>query len=335
MAKKIKRIKPKVFITRPIPQEGIDMFKALANVRLRKTDSWITRKELLAGVKDAEILLPILTDKIDAKVMDAAPKLKLIANYGAGFNNIDIDAATERGIMVTNTPGVLTDTTAELAMTLILTIARRVVETEGIMRAGKYPGWGPMMYIGSQVTGKTLGVIGLGHIGSRVAEIAYHGFGMNVIYYTHQVVRELESSLHARRVSLPTLLQQADFVTLHVPLNDSTHHMIGKKELNMMNKDAFLINTSRGPVIDEKALVVALRKKSIAGAALDVYENEPKMAPGLAKLNNAVLVPHIGSATKETRTAMAKLSGGNVLAYIQNKELPTLVNPDVLDRVKK
>lgn len=322
--------KPTVFITRPIPQVGIDMIKPLANVILRKTDSVIPRKELLAGARNADILLPILTDTIDTELMDAAPRLKLIANYAAGFNNVDVDAATKRGIIVTNTPEVLTDTTAELAMTLMLAVARRVTETDPIMRAGKYPGWGPLMYLGHEVSGKTLGVIGMGHIGARIAEIAHHGFGMNILYDTHVKVRDVERTLGARKVTLTTLLKQSDFVTLHVPLLKETHHLIGKKELALMKPDAFLINTSRGPVVDEKALVEALKKKIIAGAALDVYEKEPAMAPGLAQLPNTVLVPHIGSATLEARGAMATLAAENIVAYIKKRPLPTVVNPQAV-----
>lgn len=332
MAKSSANKKPLVFITRPIPQPGIDLIKKYARVKLRKTDSWISRKELLAGVKDADILLPILTDPIDAKVMDAAPNLKLIANYGAGYNNIDVEAATERGIMVTNTPGVLTDTTAESTMALMLSLAHRVAESERVMRDGKYPGWGPMLYLGSQLSGKTLGIVGMGRIGTRVAEMAYHGFGMNILYHTQHKERDVEHTLSAKKVTLPTLLKKSDFVSLHVPLTDGTTHMIGTKELRMMKKEAYLINTARGPVIDEKALVSALKKKTIAGAALDVYENEPKMAPGLAKLHNAVLTPHIASATIETRTAMSMLAAKNVRAFAQRKPLPALVNPEVLMR---
>lgn len=318
--------KPVVFITRPIPQSGIDMIKKHATVVLRKTDSWIPRKELIAGARKADILLPILTDPIDAEVMDAAPRVKLIANYGAGYNNIDVDAATERGILVSNTPGVLNDATAELTITLLLAVARRVVETDAIQRAGKYPGWGPMMYMGHQVTGKTLGIVGMGRIGKCVAEVAHAGFGMKILYANEVRESQIEKKLKAKKVPLNTLLTQADFVTLHVPLTKGTQHLISTKELKMMKRDAFLVNTSRGPVVDEKALVKALQGHQIAGAALDVYEREPKMEPGLKRMPNVVTVPHIGSATKETRAAMAELAASNVIAFIQGKNLPTPVN---------
>jgi len=319
--------KPVVFITRPIPQAGIDLIKKHATVVLRKTDSIIPRAELLQGVRNADILLPILTDKIDAEVMQAAPKLQLIANYGAGYNNVDVTAATQRNIRVTNTPGVLTDTTAELTVALMLAVARRMVESDSIMRAGQYPGWGPMLYMGHGISGKTLGVIGMGRIGSRVAEIAHHGFGMHVVYYTKHKERDVEKSLGAKKVTLQTLLKTADVVTLHVPLLPETHHLIGAKELKMMKSSAIIINTSRGPVIDEVALVKALRTNEIAGAGLDVYENEPKTAAGLLQLKNAVCLPHIGSATVGTRTAMAMVAARNIVDFIHHRHLPNCVNP--------
>lgn len=322
--------RPTIFVTRPIPAAGIAALQRYGRVHVRRPDSIIRRAELLASVKTADILVPILTDQIDDAVMAAAPRLRLIANYGAGYNNIDVAAATKRGILVTNTPDVLTDTTAELTVALMLAVARRLVEMDRLMRAGQYPGWGPMLYLSHGISGKTLGIIGLGRVGSRVAEIAHHGFGMHILYYTKHKERDVEKSLGARRVSLSTLLKQADIVTLHVPLMPSTHHLIGAQELRRMKSSAFLVNTSRGPVVDEHALVAALRRKQIAGAGLDVYEHEPAMAAGLARLSNAVLLPHIGSATIETRTAMAMVVAKNVIAYIQKRRLPNLVNPPVV-----
>ncbi|MFA5994941.1 MAG: D-glycerate dehydrogenase [Patescibacteria group bacterium] len=318
--------KPVVFITRPIPQPGIDLIKRYATVILRKTNSAISRKELLAGAKKADILLPILTDKIDEAFLQANPQLKLIANYGAGFNNIDIGACTAQRVPVTNTPGVLTTATAELTFTLILAVARRIVETDAIMRTGKYPGWGPMLYMGYDINGKTLGIVGMGRIGKRVAEIAKYGFNMNIIYYNDRAVTEVDKSLQAKSVTLKQLFKQADFVSLHVPLTPQTHHLIGKKELAIMKPTACLVNTSRGPVIDEQALVSALKNKTIAGAGLDVYEKEPLMAAGLKTLQNTVLLPHIGSATYTTRTAMAMLAAKNIVAFIQGKPLISPVN---------
>lgn len=321
-----------IFVTRPIPAAGIAAMKRYGRVIVRTRDSIIPRAELLKQVQRADILVPILTDQIDATVLAQAPRLRLIANYGAGYNNIDIAAATKRGIAVTNTPDVLTDTTAELAMTLMLAVSRRIVETDAIMRAGQYPGWGPLLYLGHGISGKTLGVIGMGRIGSRVAEIAHHGFGMHILYHTKHKERDVEKSLGAKKVTLAALLKRADVVTLHVPLVKATQHFISTAQLKLMKPTAILINTSRGPVVDEAALVRALQNKQIAGAGLDVYEAEPKMTPGLARLSNAVLLPHIGSATIETRTAMAMVVAKNVIAYLQHRPLPNLVNPPVIHR---
>jgi lactate dehydrogenase-like 2-hydroxyacid dehydrogenase len=281
-------------------------------------------------VRTADILVPILTDAIDEALLKHAPRLQLIANYGAGYNNIDVAAATRRGIIVTNTPDVLTDTTAELTVALMLATARRLVETDKIMRAGHYPGWGPLMYLGQGISGKTLGVIGMGRIGSRVAEIAHHGFGMHILYYTKHKERDVEKSLGARKVTLPTLLKHADVVTLHVPLLPATHHLISRKEFALMKRTAFLMNTSRGPVVDEMALATALKTKQIAGAGLDVYEHEPRMSAGLVNQASAVLLPHVGSATIETRTAMANVAAKNVIAFIQKRPLPNAINAATL-----
>lgn len=326
----MKQPAPTIFVTRPIPEAGIIAMKRYGHVVVRRTDSIISRAELLREVRSADILVPILTDKIDDALLAQAPRLKLIANYGAGYNNIDVAAATRRGILVTNTPDVLTDTTAELTVALMLAVARRLVETDGIMRHCKYPGWGPLLYLGQGISGKTLGVIGMGRIGSRVAEIAHHGFGMHILYYTKHKERDVEKSLGAQKVTLPTLLRRSDVVTLHVPLLPQTYHLIGRKELHHMKSSALLINTSRGPVVDETALVAALRRQRIAGAGLDVYENEPAMAEGLAQIPSAVLLPHIGSATIETRTAMANVAANNVIAFIHKRHLPNLVNPPVV-----
>ncbi|MBI2415426.1 MAG: D-glycerate dehydrogenase [Candidatus Kerfeldbacteria bacterium] len=315
-----------VFITRPIPTECIVALKKYARVIIRRTDSIITRTELLRGIRQADILLPILTDAIDDQVLAAAPKLKLIANFGAGYNNIDVTAATKRGVLISNTPDVLTDTTAELAITLLLAVARRVVWADQQMRTGRYPGWGPLQYLGHGVSGKTLGIIGLGRIGSRVAEIAHHGFGMHILYYTKHKERDVEKSLGAKKVPLTSLLRRSDFVTLHVPLTRETTHLISQPQLAQMKSTAFLINTSRGPVVNEAAVVQAVRQQRIAGAGFDVYEHEPRLTPGLAALPNVVLLPHIGSATHETRVAMGMLAVKNIIAFIKHQRLPSVVN---------
>jgi glyoxylate reductase len=243
-----------------------------------------------------------------------------------GYNNIDVTAATERSILVTNTPGVLTDSTADLTFALILAVARRVVEGDAMMRAGKFPGWGPLYMLGTEVSGATLGLVGPGRIAAAVARRAV-GFGMTLLYHGRRPSPELEA-LGACGVGLDELLSASDFVSLHVPLTDETHHFIDRAALGRMRSTAFLINTARGPVVDEAALVEALRAGRIAGAGLDVYEREPEMAAGLAGCPNAVLLPHLGSATHATRSAMAAMAAENVLAYWRGERPPNLVNPD-------
>ncbi|RKY00395.1 D-glycerate dehydrogenase [Candidatus Poribacteria bacterium] len=321
----------KVFITRMLPQPAIDMLKERFDVDIYEEDRAIPREVLLERVKGIDALLPLLTDKIDAEVMEAAgPNLKIIANYAVGYDNIDVEEATKRGIVVTNTPGVLTETTADLAWALLMAIARRIVEADKFTRAGKFKGWGPMMFLGSDVYGKTLGIVGAGRIGTAVA-MRSKGFNMKVLYTDVRRNETLEKELGARKVELDELLRESDFISLHVPLTPETHHLIGERELKMMKKTAYLINTSRGPVIDEKALVEALKNGEIAGAALDVFENEPELTPGLAELDNVVLTPHIGSASVETRTRMATLAAENIIAYFEGKRPPTVVNPEVLE----
>lgn len=323
--------KKRVFITRMLPQPAIDMLKERFDVDIYQEDRAIPREVLLERVKGVDALLPLLTDKIDAEVMDAAgPNLKIIANYAVGYDNIDVEEATRRGIVVTNTPGVLTETTADLAWALLMAIARRIVEADKFTRAGKFKGWGPMMFLGSDVYGKTLGIVGAGRIGTAVA-MRSKGFNMKVLYTDVRRNETLERELGARKVELDELLKEADFISLHVPLTPETHHLIGERELKMMKKTAYLINTSRGPVIDEKALVEALKNGEIAGAALDVFENEPELTPGLAELDNVVLTPHIGSASVETRTRMATLAAENIIAYFEGRRPPTAVNPEVLE----
>ncbi|HEX29262.1 TPA: D-glycerate dehydrogenase [Candidatus Poribacteria bacterium] len=320
----------KVYVTRRLPQPAIDMLEERFDVEIYPEDRAIPREVLMEKVKGIDALLPLLTDKVDAEVMDAAGEnLKIIANYAVGYDNIDVDAATKRKIAVTNTPGVLTETTADMAWALMFAVARRVVEADKFTRAGKFKGWGPMMFLGGDVYGKTLGVVGVGRIGSAVAKRA-KGFNMRVLYTDVVRNEEIEKEVGAKKVELDELLRESDFVTLHVPLMPSTRHLIGERELKLMKKTAYLINTSRGPVVDERALVEALRKGEIAGAGLDVYENEPELSPGLAELDNVVLTPHIASASVETRTRMATLAAENIIAFFEGKRPPTIVNPEVL-----
>ncbi len=328
-------MKPKIYITRMLPRAGLDLLAEEYEVEVNPHDRVATREELAAGIKGKDALLSLLTDTVDAEVMDAEPRLKVIANYAVGFNNIDVAAATERGILVTNTPGVLTETTADLAFALLMACARRVVEADGFMRAGKYEGWGPMLFLGRDIHGKTLGIVGFGRIGQAMAQRGA-GFNMKILY--HDAIRapeELEKAYNAEYRELPDLLRESDFVSLHVPLAESTHHLIGDAQLELMKTTAILINTSRGPVIDERALVRALAEGLISGAGLDVFEREPEFEPGLAKLANVVIVPHIASASVETRTRMATMAAENACAVMRGEMPPNIVNPEVWDRRQK
>ena len=307
-------MKPRIYVTRTLPQAGLDLLAAEYDVEVNPHDRVATREELLAGIKGKDALLSLLTETIDAEVMDTEPRLKVIANYAVGFNNIDVAAATERGILVTNTPGVLTETTADLAFALLMACARRVVEADGFMRAGKYEGWAPMLFLGRDVHGKTLGLVGFGRIGQAMAQRGL-GFNMKILY--NDAIRapeELEKAYNAEYRELPDLLRESDFVSLHVPLIESTHHLISDAQLELMKTTAILINTSRGPVVDEKALIRALEKGVISGAGLDVFEREPEFEPGLERLANVVMVPHIASASVETRTKMATMAAENACA---------------------
>lgn len=321
---------PSIFVTRKIPQPGLDLLKE-HEMELNPDDRVLSKQEVIAGVKGKDAMLCLLTDTIDAAVMDAAGKnLKIIANYAVGYNNIDVAAATERKIMVSNTPGVLTETTADLAWSLLMCAARRIVEGDKFTRAGKFVGWAPMMLLGSDVYGKTLGIVGLGRIGQAVAKRA-RGFDMKVIYTDlQQAPSEVEKEANVDFVDLETLLKESDYVSIHVPLSEETKYMIGARELEMMKDTAYLINTARGPIVNEKELVEALKADKIKGAALDVYEEEPKLAPGLVELENVVIPPHLGSATLETRTKMAEMAAGNIVAFFKGERPLNIVNPEAL-----
>lgn len=319
----------KVFVTRKIPQVGLDLLQARYDVVVNPLDRVLTENELIDGLKEADGLLCLLTDDINARVMDASPSLKVISNYAVGYNNIDVAAASERGIRVTNTPGVLTDTTADLAWALIMATSRRLIEGDSLVRGGGFYGWDPMLLLGSDVAGKTLGIISMGRIGKAVAQRAA-GFDMRIVYYDIVRAPDVENKYGASFVALDELLQNADIVSIHAPLTEETRHMIGRRELALMKKTSYLINTARGPLVDEKALVEALKTGDIAGAGLDVYEDEPRLAPGLAELPNVVLLPHLGSATLETRIKMAEMAATNVVAALEGRVPPNLVNPDAI-----
>jgi len=317
---------PKIFITRQIPEKGINILKEKGWDVAVGPEEKISREELLEGVKGVEAILSVLTEKIDGEVMEAAGKqLKVIANYAVGYNNIDVAEAKKRGIMVTNTPGVLTDAVAEHAVALLFAVAERIVEADRYTRAGKFKAWGPKLLLGADIKGRTLGIIGLGRIGSAVAQRMQDGFDVKIIYFDIRRNEELEKKFNIEYRELDDLLKEADFVSLHTALTDETRHLINAERMKTMKPTAYLINTSRGPIIDEKALLEVLKNKTIAGAALDVFENEPELTPGLAELENIVLTPHIASATKETRDKMAEMAANNITAALGGQTPPNLV----------
>lgn len=316
-----------IFVTRAIPEIGVKLLKQKRHkVLVSPHDRVLSQKEVIAMGKGSDALLCLLTDTIDGKVMDGVgSQLKVIANYAVGFDNIDLKAAKERSIIVTNTPGVLTETVAEHAVALLFALARRVVEADRFTRKGRYKGWEPMLFLGTGIAGKTLGIVGMGRIGGEIAKRMNGAFGMNVIYYDKFRNKDMENELGVSYVSFEKLLKTSDFVSLHVPLLPSIRHLISSKELNMMKKTSCLINTSRGPIINEKALKEALENGRIRSAALDVFEFEPKMVPGLSKLENIILTPHIASATEETRGKMAEIAAQNIIAVLEEKQAPNEV----------
>ncbi len=325
--------RPKVYITRRIPQEGLDLLRRMADVDINPNDAPLQRNELLAKAGKYDGIIGLLTDKIDKEFFEAGTILKGYANYAVGYDNIDVAEATAHGIPVSNTPGVLTDATAECAWALLFAVARRVVETDKVMRSGNWDGWGPLQFIGGDVKGKTLGIVGAGRIGTEMALMS-RGFNMQVIYSSSSGRKNgvLDSELNAKLVSFDELLEQSDFISVHAPLTPDTKHLFNDQTFARMKSTAYIINTARGPVIKEEDLVTALRDNVIAGAGLDVYEMEPQMASGLARLDNAVLLPHIGSATHSSRTDMATLAARNLMAMLKGDKPETCLNPELYDK---
>ncbi len=320
--------KPKVYITRQIPEAAIQKLADGCEVEINPQDRPLTGEELLQAVRGRDAVLCQLNDVIDDPVLEAAgPQIKIFANYAVGFDNLDIPAATARGVFVTNTPGVLSDATADLAWALLMAVARRVAEGDRFTRAGRFRGVNPMMMLGADITGKTLGIIGAGNIGQAMGRRA-QGFRMQLLYTANSPKPEFAAETGARFADLDTLLREADFISLHVPLTPATRHLLGERELHLLKPRAILINTARGPVVDEKALVQALREKRLWGAGLDVYEREPQLEPGLTQLENVVLTPHLGSATIETREKMGLLAAENILAALAGKIPPNCLNPE-------
>ncbi len=323
-----------IYVTREIPEGGLKLLREkFGEFEMNTEDRVLERDELLAKVKGRDGVLSLLTDKIDAAVFDAAgPQCKIFSNYAVGFNNIDVGEASLRGILITNTPGVLTEATADLAITLLFAAARRIVEADAFTRAGKFKGWGPLLMVGQDVTGKTLGIVGAGRIGANVALKMGKGFGMKILYADKFANPELEKEVGAEKVELETLLKQSDFISLHVNLTPETTHMISAPQFAIMKLNCVLVNTSRGPVVDEKALVQALKEKKIFAAGLDVFEDEPALAPGLIELPNVVIPPHIASATFWTRTRMAEMAAKNLIDALEGRMPEFCVNKDKLKR---
>ncbi|AFH42840.1 D-glycerate dehydrogenase [Fervidicoccus fontis] len=328
--------KPRVYITREIPSVGLELIKKYFEVEVWP-EYWAPPREiLLEKVKNIDGLVSLLTDKIDAELLDKAKNLKIISQYAVGYDNIDLSYATKKGVYVTNTPGVLTDSTADLTFALILAITRRIVEADKFVRDGSWErsrtGWHPLMLLGMELKGKTLGIIGMGRIGRAVAQRAL-GFEMNILYYdVNKLPPEEEKRLNAQYASLEELLEKSDVVSIHTDLNKSTYHLINEERLKRMKKTAYIINVARGPIIDTQALVKALKEGWIAGAGLDVFESEPLPSNHeLTKLNNVVIVPHIGSATHEARNGMAMKVATNLIEFLNGRVPPDLVNKEVVN----
>lgn len=320
---------PHVFITREIPASGLELLKGAGfNVSAHRGELPLTRTELLLAVAGCDALITMLSDTVDDALLAAAPALRVVANYAVGTNNIDIAACTRRQVVVSNTPDVLTEATADLAFALLLAVARRLLEGDALVRSGRWLGWEPLQLLGLELHGQTIGIVGLGRIGQAVAKRA-HGFGMEVLYYSRTRNQAVESALGVRYAPLPELLAGSDFVSLHTPLTADTRHLIGEAELRLMKPSAIIINTARGPVVDEAALCRALREGQLWGAGLDVFEYEPQLTPGLIELPNVVLAPHLGSATISSRNRMARLCAEAVIAVLSGFRPKTLVNPEV------
>jgi len=323
--------KLRIYVTRQMPERGLKIIRKYFDTEVWPEYAPPPKKTIIEKAKNVDALATLLSDKIDAEVFDAAPKLKIVSQMAVGFDNIDLQEATKRGIYVTNTPEVLTDTTADFAWALIMAVARRVVEADKYVHTGQWKvGWHPDMMTGRDVHGATIGIVGAGRIGYAMAKRA-KGFDMKILYYDVIPRPEMERDFGAKRLDLDSLLKEADFVSVHVPLMKETHHLMNEQRLKMMKKTAYLINNSRGPVVDEKALYKALKEGWIAGAGLDVFEQEPLPVDSpLLKFDSVVVAPHISSASLETRSKMAEMVADNLVSFFEGKKPPNLVNQDVL-----
>ncbi len=327
--------RPTILVTQRVPDAAYPPLEEIGDVEANMEEGAIwPYQELSRRGPGHDYIYSLLTDTIDARFLEAcassAPRLRMVANMAVGFNNIDLETATRLGIAVSNTPGVLSDTTGDLAFALLMATARRIPEAERFLRAGKYTGWGPLLFCGADVHHATLGLIGAGRIGKIMAQRA-SGFEMKVLYYdVYRMSPEDEARYHMIYLPMDEVLQQADFVSVHTPYMSTTHHLISDREFKLMKPSAILINTARGPIVDEKALVRALQAGTIIGAGLDVFENEPAVEPGLLAMENVVLLPHIASASLQTRSAMAKMASDNIVAHYNGQRPPNILNPEVL-----
>jgi glyoxylate reductase len=329
-------LKPKVFVTRILPEAGLKLIREACDADIWQDPLPPSAEVIRQKLPACDGLVSLLTDRIDGPLLDLAPRLKVVSNFAVGFNNIDVPACTQRGIAVGNTPGVLTDATADMAFCLLITAARRVVEGHQYSISGKWKTWEPLGHLGQDLQGRTLGVVGMGRIGYVLAKRCFGGWDMKVLYHDVYPSDKAEKDLKAQRVDLETLLREADFISLHTDLNDKTRGMIGTPQLKMMKKTAVLINTARGPLIDPKALASALRDGTIFAAGLDVTDPEPPlMDDPLLPLPNVVIAPHIASATVQTRNQMAEICARNLLAGVTGQKLPAWVNPEVEGQRKK
>ena len=322
---------PRVLITHKLADEAVEVARQACDVHFTPLDHPLDAATLRQAIVGMDGIISVVTDSIDTAFLEAGADLKVVANVAAGYDNVDVPAATRRGVVVTNTPGVVTESTADLTWGLLFSIARRIPEADRYIRAGKWKAWRLMALLGNDVHGRTLGIIGMGNIGQAVARRA-SGFGMTILYHNrHRLPEALESELNATWVELQTLLQTADFVSVHTPLSAETRHLIGERELRMMQPTAYLINTSRGPVVDETAVIRALQEQWIAGAGLDVFEQEPEVPQALKDLENVVLLPHIGSASVASRTRMAVMAAQSAVAVLQGERPQHVVNPEVYE----
>lgn len=329
-------VKPKVFVTRLIPDAGLQRIKQHSDAEIWTDPLPPPHAVLRQKVAGCEGLVALLTDKIDAALLDAAPRLKVISNFAVGFNNIDVPAATQRGICVGNTPGVLTDATADMAFCLLIAAARRVVEGHQYTLAGKWKTWEPLGHLGQDLVGRTLGVVGMGRIGYALAQRCRGGWGMQVLYHDVYRHEQAERELGARQVEFDTLLRESDFISIHTDLNDKTRHLFSTEQFKKMKPTAVLVNSARGPIVDQKALYTALRSGTIFAAGLDVTDPEPpSLDDPLLKLPNVVIAPHIASATVGTRNAMAEICANNLIAGLGGQKLPAWVNPEVEGKRRK